>query len=73
MFFENLKKITTEKGIVLAQLEKDIGLSRGAVYKWKQYLPSVTALCALSNYLGVSIDELLRGCDEWKKENSKSN
>lgn len=68
MFFDNFKKIINEKGIRIAQVERDCGFSRGAAYKWKEYYPSVDALLKMSKYLGVSVDTLLKGDEKWKKE-----
>ncbi len=77
MFLEQVQKICAQKGIAIAQLEADIGISRGSVYKWRKHSPSLDVACNVSNYLGVSLDELV-GQDFYpsdkhiKKESSTS-
>ena len=60
-FSEKLKGLRSEKGISQAKLAADIHISRSAVAKWENGLgvPSDESLKMLSDYFGVTIDELI--------------
>ena len=60
-FSIKLKELRLQKGISQARLAADIHISRSAVAKWENGLglPNDESLMLLSEYFGVSIDELL--------------
>ncbi|MBQ2858399.1 MAG: helix-turn-helix transcriptional regulator [Bacteroidaceae bacterium] len=60
-FCDKLKDLRAEKGVSQAKLAADIHISRSAVAKWENGLglPNDESLKLLSEYFGVSIDELL--------------
>lgn len=60
-FCNKLKDLRAEKGVSQAKLAADIHISRPAVVKWENGLglPNDESLILLSEYFGVSIDELL--------------
>ena len=60
-FCDKLKELRAEKGISQTKLAADIHISRSAVAKWENGLglPNDESLKLLSEYFGVSIDELL--------------
>lgn len=60
-FCDKLKALRIEKGISQAKLAVDIHISRSAVAKWENGLglPNDESLKLLSEYFGISIDELL--------------
>ena len=60
---ERIKATCKEKGISLYKLEKEIGLSKGASYKWKNSSPNQDTINKIANYLDVSIDYLVTGND----------
>ena len=61
-FCDRLKELRANKGVSQAKLAADIHISRSAVAKWENGLglPNDESLKLLSEYFGVSIDELLR-------------
>lgn len=65
---ERIKKLCAEKGINLTKLEKEIGLSQGAAYKWKNSSPSLEVLDKLSNYFDVTVDYIMTGVEKTKPE-----
>lgn len=65
---ERIKKLCAEKGINLTKLEKEIGISQGAAYKWKNSSPSLEVLDKLSNYFNVSVDYIMTGMEKEKPE-----
>lgn len=60
-FCDKLKELRTEKGISQTKLAADIHISRSAVAKWENGLglPNDESLKLLSEYFGVSIEDLL--------------
>ena len=65
---DRLKQLCISKGISLHKMEKDIGISAGASYKWKTSSPSAEVLEKLSRYFGVSMDYLLTGEEKTEPE-----
>lgn len=47
-----------EKGITLAELERQAGLANRTIYKWDDSEPSVLKVLAVASVLGVSVEEL---------------
>lgn len=64
---DRVKQLCVSNGISLSKMEKDIGISAGASYKWKTSSPSTEVLEKMSRYFGVSADYLLTG-DESNQE-----
>lgn len=60
-FCDKLKELRAVKGVSQTKLAADIHISRSAVAKWENGLglPNDESLKLLSEYFGVSIDELL--------------
>ena len=58
---DRVKALCKLKGISLGTMEKEMGISNGASYKWKNSSPSMEMLNRLSNYFGVSVDYLTTG------------
>lgn len=60
-FCEKLKALRAEKGVSQAKLATDIHISRSAVAKWENGLglPNDESLKMLSEYFGITINELL--------------
>lgn len=49
-----------ERGITLAELERQAGLANRTIYKWNDNVPSVEKVLAVANVLGVTVDELVK-------------
>ena len=60
MLYDNVKRICDEKGISVGKMEKELGLSNGSVYKWNESEPGIHKVRKVADYLGVSIEELLK-------------
>ncbi|MGN1158222.1 MAG: helix-turn-helix domain-containing protein [Agathobacter sp.] len=58
---DRVKQLCASKGISQGKLEKEIGISNGASYKWKTSSPSMEILEKLSNYFNVTVDYLVSG------------
>lgn len=59
MLFDRIKKLCEEKGISIYRLEKEAGLSKGAISKWGESEPSASKLCAVAKLLGTTSEKLL--------------
>lgn len=57
--FDNIKKITKERGYSIAEVERKAGISTNYMYQWKTRNPSPKSLEAVAKVLNVSVDELL--------------
>lgn len=60
MVYENVKKICGQKGISIAQLEKDAGLGNGTIGGWRTSAPRVDSLQAVAKILKVKMEKLLQ-------------
>ena len=60
-FCDKLKELRAEKSVSQTKLAADIHISRSAVAKWENGLglPNDESLKLLSEYFGISIDEML--------------
>lgn len=55
----NIKKIALEKNLTIKQIGKESGVGENAIYRWDKQNPNLSSLKKVSNYLNISIDELL--------------
>lgn len=60
MVYDNVKRICDEKGITIAQLEREAGLQNGAIGKWRTFNPRITNLQAVAKVLKVKMEKLLK-------------
>ena len=59
MLLENIIKLCKGKGISIAKLERETGISNGTIARWGTSSPKVENLKAVADFLGVSMDSLL--------------
>ena len=59
VIYGKIKQICAEKGISISSVEKDAGLSNGAISKWADSKPLAEKLYAVAKVLGVTVEELL--------------
>jgi transcriptional regulator with XRE-family HTH domain len=57
--FDIVKKLCDDRNIKLTALERDLGFSRGSVYKMIDSAPSSDKVKKLADYFNVSADYLL--------------
>lgn len=60
MVFANIVKRCDSLGISVYQLEKDCDLGNGTIGKWRGVSPTVNKLKRVADYLGCTVDELLK-------------
>ena len=61
MIYENIQRITKEKGISIGLVERECGLANGTIGKWRDASPSAINLKKVADYLGATVDSLLHG------------
>ena len=59
MLYKKIEKLCKEIGISLACLEREAGLGKGAISKWRTSSPTVDNLKAVANVLETTVDKLL--------------
>lgn len=57
--YDNVKKIADERGISIYRLERDTGISNGAIARWNDAVPSSVNLMKVAKYFGVTLESLL--------------
>lgn len=60
MLYDKIKNIAAKKGISIQRIETDLELSNGIISKWNKAKPTINNLSKVANYLGITIDELLK-------------
>lgn len=60
MLYDNVKKLCEEKGVSILSLEKALGFPRSSICKWNDNEPGIRKVQKVADYLGVSIEELLK-------------
>jgi lambda repressor-like predicted transcriptional regulator len=60
MILENIARLCKEKGITIAKLERETGLSNGTIARWETASPRVANAQAVADFFGVSLDELVK-------------
>lgn len=59
MIFKNISRLCSEKGISIAKLERETGISNGTIARWDNSSPTVENLAKVADRLEVSVDFLL--------------
>lgn len=68
--YTNIRSICEEKCLTISELERATGLGNGVVRKWNVASPTLRTVIAVADFLGVTLDELVR---PHKTENGKEN
>lgn len=59
MILDNIVKLCKEKGVSIARLERETGISNGTVARWGTSSPTVDNVRKVADYLGVTVDDLI--------------
>ena len=57
---QKIKELCDARGLNFSQLEKAVGLGNGTIGKWKDSSPRVDGAKRVADFLGVTIDELVK-------------
>lgn len=65
-----LKEIRTRKGLTVADIAKQTGISSGALWSYERgdRNPDIEVACQLADFLDVSLDMLIRGKEKDRPE-----
>ena len=58
--YMNVRRICREREISIAQLEREAGLGNGVIRKWDKASPTLRTIFAVTDYLGITLDDLLK-------------
>ena len=56
---DNIRRLCSESGITLTELESKAGLGKNTIYKWDSVNPSIDKVYLVAKALGVTIEELI--------------
>lgn len=59
MIYDKIKEICKKKGVSVSSVEKQAGLSSGAISKWNESSPTIDNLQAVANVLKIKVDKLI--------------
>lgn len=64
MLFEKIKKLSEEKRIPIAQIEKAAGFGKNTIFRWNpekadSVVPSIDKVRRVADVLGVTVNDLL--------------
>lgn len=60
MIYQNIKSIADSKKISIRKIEQETGITLGSIYHWDEVKPSVDKVAKVANYLGTTIEELIK-------------
>ena len=60
MLLDNIKAECVEQNTSVAKLEDALGFGRGTIYKWDISSPSIANLKKVADFLGCTVDELIK-------------
>ena len=60
MLFDNVRALCNERNIAISKLEDDLGVPRSYICKWNKNEPGIRKVQKVADYLGVTIEELLK-------------
>jgi len=60
VLFDNVRALCNERNIAISKLEDDLGFPRSYICKWNKNEPGIRKVQKVANYLGVTIEELLK-------------
>lgn len=70
---ERIVELCQQKGISQSQLERDLGIAKGSVTKWKTKEPRPSTLQKVADYFNVQVNYLMNGKDNAENDLSVRN
>lgn len=65
--YETIKKLCKAQGVTVTGVEKELGFARGSLCKVNTNKPSMEKVQKLANYFSVSVEYLMTGGEEVKR------
>jgi len=63
---DKIRQLAKERGLTIAQVERECDIGRKSIYNWDSNSPSVNKVKRVADFFGITVDELL------KKEGDKA-
>ena len=60
MIYNKIRQLCADKGISTREIERACGMGIRSIENWKDHSPTAANLKAVADYLGVTVDELLK-------------
>lgn len=60
MIYQNIKAIADSKKIPISKIEKDCGITPKYICTWDKVRPSVDKVAKVAEYLGTTVEELIK-------------
>lgn len=57
---KKISELCKERGISLAELERQCRLTPRTIYRWDENIPSIDKAKKVADYFGCTVDELLK-------------
>ena len=73
MIYTNILAICEARNIPIRKLERDCGIGNGVVRRWDEGHADVWLVKAVADYLGVTVDDLLREPEGTEKAPTRGN
>lgn len=67
MLYERIKELCRQKGVSIAQMEREIGFPRSSISKIDKHTPSMDKIQKIADYFDVSVDSLVDESPELKE------
>ena len=64
LVYTKIKQICDEKGVSVASVERDAGLTNGSISKWNNSKPIAENLHSVAKVLGTTVEDLLEEKEE---------
>lgn len=60
--YNKVKKFLDDKGVTFYKLSQETGIATSTFSEWGKgnYIPKATKLILVANYMGITLDELLK-------------
>jgi transcriptional regulator with XRE-family HTH domain len=72
MILENIIRLCNERNISIRKLEMETGIGNGTIARWGTSSPTLGNAKAVSDYFGVTVDELMAKEHEGQEEETES-
>ena len=59
LVYTKIKQICYERGVSVASVERDAGLTNGSISKWNNSKPIAESLHSVAKVLGTTVEDLL--------------
>lgn len=60
---DKIKSLAKSKGKTLMDIERECCIGQRSMYNWDEHMPSADKVKRVADYLGTTMDELMRGDD----------